>query len=144
MSQTRKLLDTMIAKAGLGSEVLASAVDALQECEDAVTACAMGMLAEPCAPEMALAISRDLDTADLAGVTRRVLTRGRGPDNSLISAQLEAFLQACERSYELCSQYADHHTHCQMCSQATRRCADMCREVLGALRSQRATAAPAN
>jgi hypothetical protein len=135
MSETPKLLNTMIAKAGLGSEVLTSAVDVLQECVDAVTACAMGMLAEPCASEMAPAISRDLDTADLAGVTRRVLTRGSGPDNSLISAQLEACLLACERSYELCSQHAAHHAHCQMCSQATRRCADMCREVLGELRS---------
>lgn len=135
MSQTRKLFDTMIAKAGAGSEILANAVDALQECEEVVTACAMGMLAEPCALEMAAAISRDLDCADLAGVTRRVLTRGSGPDNSLISAQIEACLLACERSYELCSQYADHHAHCQMFSQATRRCADMCRQVLGALRS---------
>ncbi|WP_433413705.1 four-helix bundle copper-binding protein [Microtetraspora malaysiensis] len=133
MPHTRELFDTMTARAGLSSDVLANAVDTLQECEEVVTACAMGMLGEQDALDMAPAISRDLDCADVVGTTRRVLTRGSGPDISLISAQLEACLLACERSYALCSQHAAHHAHCQMCAEVTRRCADMCRQILGAL-----------
>ncbi|MFJ2033130.1 four-helix bundle copper-binding protein [Streptosporangium sp. NPDC087985] len=134
MSNTRELFDTMTAKAGLSSDVLANAVDTLQECEEVVTACAMGMLGEQDALHMASAISRDLDCADVAGTTRRILTRGSGPDNSLISAQVEACLLACERSHALCSQHAARHAHCQMCTDVTRRCADMCRQILGELR----------
>lgn len=133
MSQTRELFDTMTAKTRLSSEVLAGAVDTLQECEEVVAACSMGMLGEQDALQLAPAISRDLDCADILGVTRRVLTRGSGPDHSVISAQFEACLLACERSHELCSQHAAHHAHCRLCSEATRRCADMCRQVLGAL-----------
>ncbi|WP_218834898.1 hypothetical protein [Rhodococcus sp. ACS1] len=44
MTLTRELFDTMTAKSGLSSEVLAGAVDALQECEEIVAACSMGML----------------------------------------------------------------------------------------------------
>ena len=33
MPQTRQLFDTLTAKSGLSSEVLANAVDTLQECE---------------------------------------------------------------------------------------------------------------
>ncbi|MGW0193951.1 four-helix bundle copper-binding protein [Nonomuraea sp. NPDC003201] len=135
MPHTRELFDTLTAKAGLSTEVLAGAVDTMQECEEVVAACAMGMLSEQDAMRMAPAISRDLDCADIVGVTRRVLTRGSGPDTHLISAQLEACLMACERSHELCSRHAAQHAHCLMCSQATRRCADICREVLEALRA---------
>ncbi|MGI5487942.1 four-helix bundle copper-binding protein [Microtetraspora malaysiensis] len=134
MAQTRELFDTVTGKAGLNSEVLARIVDTLQECEEVVAACAMGMLGEQDAMQMASAISRDLDCADIVETTRRVLTRGSGPDNRLISAQFQSCLLACERSHELCSQHAAHHAHCRVCSDATRRCADMCREVLDAIR----------
>lgn len=133
MTSTRELFDTMIAKSGLSSDVLAAAVDALQEGEEIVAACSMGMLGAQDALQLAPAISRDLDCADILGVTRRILTRGSGPDHTLITAQLEACLLACERSYELCSRHADHHAHCRMCADATRRCADMCRQVLTAI-----------
>ncbi|GAA0425725.1 hypothetical protein Acor_54290 [Acrocarpospora corrugata] len=133
MPRTRELFDTMTVKGGLSSDILANAVDTLQECEEAVTACAMGMLGEQDALTMASAISRDLDCADIAGTTRRVLTRGSGPDSSLISAQVEACLLACERSHALCNQHAAQHAHCQMCAEVTRRSADMCRGILAAL-----------
>ncbi|WP_030266240.1 hypothetical protein [Streptomyces violens] len=130
MLQTRELFDTMTAKGGFDSAVLADAVDVLQECEEVVAACATGMLAEPDAAQLAPAISRDLDCADVAGTTRRVLTRSSGPDDTLVHTQLEACLVACERSHELCSRHADHHAHCRMCAATTRRCAEMCRRLL--------------
>jgi len=69
----------------------------------------------------------------VAAATRRVLTRDTGPDTALLSAQLEACLVACERSHELCSQHAEHHEHCRLCSEATARCAEVCRQVLSML-----------
>jgi hypothetical protein len=123
----------MTAKSGLTSEMLANVVDTLQACEEAVGACAMGMLGEQDALQLAPAISRDLDCADVVGATRRVLTRGSGPDNKLLRAQFDACLLAVERSHELCSRHAEHHTHCRLCSEATNRASEMCRQILGAL-----------
>ncbi|MGH3904333.1 MAG: hypothetical protein ACRDTE_09105 [Pseudonocardiaceae bacterium] len=51
---------------------------------------------------MTTGVLRDLDCADVAQATSRVLTRAAGMDLSLLSAQLEACLLACERSHEFC------------------------------------------
>lgn len=133
MPQTRELFDAMTAKTKLDVDLLSRAVDTLQNCEEAVAACAMGMLGEQDALQLAPAISRDLDCADVVGVTRHVLTRGSGPDARLLKAQFEACMVACERSHELCSRHAAHHTHCRICSEATSACLDVCREVMAAL-----------
>jgi hypothetical protein len=133
MLSARQLFDSMTVKPSLSSDDLAIAVEALQECAEAVTACSVAMLAEADAVELLPAVRRDLDCADVVDVTRRVLTRGTGPDSSLLSAQLEACLVACERSHESCGQHADRHEHCRICADATQRCADMCRNVMRSL-----------
>ncbi len=133
MLQIRELFDSMTVKARLSSEDLAAAAEALQDCAEAVTACSAAMLTEPDREQLSAAVARDMDCADVVETTRRVLTRGVGPDSALISAQLEACVVACERSYELCSQHAHHHEHCRICADATRRCADMCRQAMSAL-----------
>lgn len=133
MLHTRELFETMTARSGLNNEDLVAAVEVLHECLEAVTACSAAMLAEPGAGDLAAAIGRDLDCADIAEATRRVITRGNGPDSALISAQLEACMLACVRSHELCSQHAAHHVHCRICAEATQRCADACRQLITTL-----------
>lgn len=133
MLSTRELFDSMTVHARLSTETLAAGVDVLQECAEAVTACSAGMLTESDAADLAGAIGRDLDCADVVEATRRVLTRGNGPDSALVSAQLEACLLACERSHESCSRHAEHHVHCRICADATQRCAETCRQLLTAL-----------
>ncbi|MFF4350213.1 hypothetical protein [Streptomyces sp. NPDC001530] len=135
MLQTRELIDSVATSSPLGHEVLAKAVDVLAECEEAVTACATGMLAEKDTDDLRTAISQDLDCADVTAVTRRFLTRGSSHDPALITAQLEACLIACQRSHDLCAQHAQHHEHCRICAEATGRAADACREILAAVRS---------
>jgi hypothetical protein len=136
MLQTRDLFDSLSTKANLNSEVLASIADALSECEEAVVACAAGMLAEEDAMQLRSAVNADLDCADVVEATRRVLTRGNGPDNTLLTAQLEACLIACGHSNEMCAQHAGHHEHCRICSVATLRAADACRNGLRALQGR--------
>jgi ethanolamine utilization microcompartment shell protein EutL len=136
MLQTRELFDSLASRADhLDPQVLATTSDALSACEQAVTACATGMLAEKDSDELRVAINRDLDCADVVAATRRVLTRGTDADHALLTLQLEACALACERSYELCSQFARHHEHCRISSQATERATVACREVLQSLRS---------
>ncbi|QEU89807.1 hypothetical protein [Streptomyces kanamyceticus] len=135
MLQTRELFDSLASRADhLDNQILAATADALSQCEQAVTACATGMLAEKEADELRVAINRDLDCADVASATRRVLTRGTDADHRLLTTQLEACTLACERSHELCSQHARHHEHCRLCSQATERAITACHKVLQALR----------
>ncbi|WP_435225608.1 hypothetical protein [Streptomyces sp. Tue6028] len=135
MLQTRELIDSVTTSSPLNHEILAKALDVLAECEEAVTACATGMLAEKDADDLRTAINQDLDCADVTTATRRVLTRGSSHDPALLSAQVEACLIACQRSHDQCAQHAQHHDHCRICAEATSRAADACREVLAAVRS---------
>lgn len=135
MRNTQELLRTVPAGTSVDSGLLAAVVDALQECEDAVTACAAAMLGESDTGLLA-AVGRDTDCADVAATTRRVLIRSGGPDGSLMSAQLEACLLACERSLQLCGPHAGHHDHCRLCSTATRECAELCRRLIAALHQE--------
>jgi hypothetical protein len=81
---------------------------------------------------MQIATGRDSDCADVVRVTDRVLLCANVPDTSLLSAQLEACVVACGRSHELCRSFADRHVHCRICAEATRGCAQACREALTA------------
>jgi hypothetical protein len=89
------------------------------------------MIADDDVKALQKAIIRDINCVDVVSTTRRVLTRGS--DVTLLSAQLEACVMACEHSMELCARHAAHHEHCRLCSQATRMCADACRQVLRGL-----------
>ncbi|MEV8514190.1 four-helix bundle copper-binding protein [Dactylosporangium sp. NPDC051484] len=130
MSQTRELLDTFAVsfRPEVSSERLAAVIDALAACEEAVTTCAAAMVAEEDVRVLQDAIVRDLNCADVVAAGRRLVSRGA--DAVLLSSMLEACVMACEHSAELCGKHAHHHDHCRMCSQATLRCAEACREVL--------------
>jgi hypothetical protein len=130
MPQTRELLDALALslRPEVSSDSLAAAVDAMLECEEAVTLCATGMVAEDDVSRMRDAIHHDMNCADILGVTRRLLTRGS--TSVLLATQLEACVMACERSIELCGVHASHHEHCRMCVEANGRCAAACRRVL--------------
>lgn len=133
MLRTRELLDSMTTRPTLSSDHRAAAIEAMQDCIEAVTACAAAMLTEDDVATLAPAVNRDMDCADVVTAALNVLTRAGGPDSSLLSSQLEACLLACERSHELCGRHAAHHTHCRMCADATKQCADACRQALNAL-----------
>lgn len=134
MSSTRDLIDSLETHVPLDNGILASVVDALSDCEEAVTACAAGMLGEDDLDRLRRSVLHDLDCADVVTATRRLLTRAAGDDYGLIAAQLEVCLMACRRSEETCSRTASAHVHCRLCTAATRRAADACRRALDALR----------
>jgi hypothetical protein len=133
MPQTREILDTFAVnfRPQVSSESLAAAIDAMLECEEAVTACAAAMVTEDDVRAMQDAIICDLNCVDVVAATRRVLSRGT--DSALLGSQLEACVMACEHSGEQCAKHAGHHEHCRMCLAATRRCAEACRQVLQGL-----------
>ena len=134
MLPTRELINSLAMHAALDTATLVSVVDALSDCEEAVTACAAGMLGEQDIDRMRSSVLHDLDCGDVVVTTRRLLTRATGDDSALIAAQLEVCLMACRRSHEACSRTAAAHEHCRLCAAATDRTADACRRALEALR----------
>lgn len=134
MLPTRELIGSLSVHAALDTETLASVVDALSDCEEAVTACAAGMLSEPDIDRMRSFVLHDLDCGDVVVATRRLLTRATDRDSALITAQLEVCLMACQRSHDTCSQTAAVHEHCRLCAEAADRAAQACRRALHVLR----------
>lgn len=107
--QTRELFNSLASRSDhLDNDTLTQTVDALLACEQATAACASGMLAEKEVDELRMSIDRDLDCADIAVATRRVLTRGSNPETTLLAAQLQACVLACQRSHESCDQHVQH------------------------------------
>lgn len=134
MLSTRELIDSLCVHAALDTETLASVVDVLSDCEEAVTACAAGMLGEPDIDRMRSSVLHDLDCGDVVVATRRLLTRASDRDSALIAVQLEVCLMACQRSHEACGRAAAAHEHCRLCADATERAVEVCRRALHALR----------
>jgi hypothetical protein len=131
MLETRELFDSITIDSDIDAERWSDAITALGNCQEAVTACAGAMLVE--ASDMTSGVLRDLDCADVVQAAARVLTRAAAADLSLLSAQLEACLVACERSNQYCSAHAEHLPHCRICAENTKACADACRELLAGL-----------
>lgn len=128
MSDSRKLFDSITLDTDIDRDRWSTTITALGNCQETVTACAGAMLMLE--NGLSGAVIRDLDCADVIQATTRVLSRATDLDHTLLSAQLEACVMACERSYELCKGHAEHHKHCRLCSEATKACADACRELL--------------
>jgi hypothetical protein len=134
MQPTREPIDSFAVHAALDSETLAHILDVLSSCEEAVTACAAGMLAAQDLDRMRSFVLRDMDCGDVVATTRRLLTRAATDDNTLITAQLETCLIACQRSEEHCKLTAAEHEHCRLCTATTHQAAEACRQALKVLR----------
>ena len=130
----RELIESLAVHAAFDSGTLAHVVDALSVCEEAVIACSAGMVAEQDIDRMRASVLRDLDCSEVVATTRRLLTRATADDSTLIAAQLEACLIACRRSEEQCKLTAAEHEHCRLCTAATHRAAEACRQALEVLR----------
>ena len=130
MSTTQDIIGSVAAPA-VDLIALSEAIDAIQACERAATACAMGMVAED--HPMTAEIHAALDNADLAGVALRVLSRTAAADRGVLRAAVEACAVASERSASLCGAHAGHHEHCRLHSEAAARAATACRDLLADL-----------
>ena len=101
---------------------LVACIDAAQAAVTACTACADACLAESDVTAMRTCIRRDLDCADIAGTTARVLARQVALDPGLVRVVLEACAVAAKRCAVECEQHAEMHEHCRICAQA---CVDL-------------------
>jgi hypothetical protein len=124
MGTTLEMIDSSGAASLPAHAELASAIDAVRECEQAANACAMAMVDRG---GMALEVRRALDCADVCGATERILSRGPATDAGLDAALVQACIVACQASAEACGKHADHHEHCRLHSQSATRCVEALR-----------------
>jgi hypothetical protein len=103
-------------------------VEACFEAEVACVACADACLVEPDVNELRRCIRSNLDAADIAGATARMLARHL-IDARLLRAQVEACARACAACAAACHEHL-HHEHCRACERACHAAAESCGAVL--------------
>jgi hypothetical protein len=130
MSDTLQVIDSAGAGPVPAHAELARVIDALRECEQVSTSCAMAMVE---VGGMVTEVRRALDCADMCGVSERILSRGPAADSDIVAAVVQACLRACEASARACGAHADHHEHCRLHSETARRCAEALRGLEGSL-----------
>ena len=134
MSYARQMLDTSPGPSSVDAAVLAAAIDALNDCDQACVADAGDDLGEHDVTEMVKCIRLCLDCADICAATARVTSRLTEYDANVIRPLLLACVAICKSCGDECEQHAGMHEHCRVCAEACRRCEQVCQELLGALK----------
>jgi hypothetical protein len=133
MSYAMQLLDAYPRTFNLDATLLASTIDALNDCAQACTADADDDLSEPDVAQMVKCIRLCLDCADICATTSAVASRQTDYDANVTRPLLEACIAACKSCGDECETHAMMHPHCRVCAQACRRCEQACRDLLAGI-----------
>jgi hypothetical protein len=128
MQRHEEIVSTLPDPLLLDANTQHEGVEACFEAEVACVACADACLSEATVAELRRCIRSNLDTADIAGATARMLAR-RLDDARLLRAQVEA----CARAFAACAAECHHHAHldhCRTCERACHLAAERCGAVL--------------
>ena len=129
MSYARQMLDTYPRTFNVDADLLAAAIDALDDCAQACNADNTADLSEQNVVEMVTCIRLCLDCVDVCTATSRVIGRQTEYDASLTRPLLESCVAVCRSCGDECERHA-HMPHCRVCAEACRRCEQACRELL--------------
>ncbi|MEV1142244.1 four-helix bundle copper-binding protein [Micromonospora sp. NPDC049799] len=132
-STTMPMLETYPKSINLDRAKLAAAIDALNDCAQACTACADACLSEDMVAELTKCVRTNLDCADICATTARVLSRHTGYDANISRTLLQACATACKSCGDECTSHADKHEHCRVCAEACRACERACRDLLATI-----------
>jgi hypothetical protein len=133
VTYARQMLDTYPRNADIDADVLAAAIDALDDCAQACNADTAADLTEPDLAEMVTCIRLCLDCVDVCTATAAVLSRLNGYDPTVIRPLVESCIAVCKTCGDECERHS-HMLHCRVCAQACRRCEQACRDLLHILR----------
>jgi hypothetical protein len=134
MSYARPLLDTYPRDFKVDAGVLATTIDALNDCTQACTADVAADLSEQNVAEMVKCVRLCLDCTDVCAATAGVVSRQTEYDADVIKPLLEACAAICKSCGDECERHAQMHEHCRVCAEACRRCEQACRELLAAMK----------
>ena len=133
MSYARQMLDTFSRTVNVDADVLAAAIDAMNDCAQACTADADANLSEPNLADMVRCIRLCLDCTDICAAAAAVTSRLVEYDPGVLRPLLESCVAICRSCGDECERHAPMHAHCRVCAQACRRCEQACRALLAAL-----------
>jgi hypothetical protein len=133
MSYTWLMLDTFSRRAKVDTDVLATAIDAMNDCAQACVADNIADLGEPHVADMIRCIRLCLDCADICIAAGRVTSRLVLYDPGVLRPLLESCAASCRRCGDECERHAPRHAHCRVCAEACRRCEKACQALLTAL-----------
>jgi hypothetical protein len=133
MSYARQMLDTYPRAFNVDADLLAAAINALDDCAQACNADNAADLSEQNVVEMITCIRLCMDCVDVCTATLRVIGRQTQYDASLTRPLLESCVAICRSCGDECERHA-HMPHCQVCAEACRRCDHACQELLDALK----------
>jgi hypothetical protein len=131
MSYARQMLDTYPRTFNVGADLLAAAIDALDDCAQACDADNAADLSEQNVVEMVRCIRLCTDCVDVCTATLRVIGRQTQYDASLTRPLLESYVAICRSCGDECERHA-HMPHCQVCTEACRRYEHACQQLLDA------------
>ena len=129
MSYAKQMLDTYPGTFKVDAAVLASTIDALNDCAQACTADVDADLSEQNLSEMVKCIRLCLDCADVCAATVGVTSRQTEYDAGVTRPLLEACAATCKSCGDECERHAQMHEHCRVCAEACRRCEQACDEL---------------
>jgi Domain of Unknown Function (DUF326) len=134
MSYARQLLDTYPRMIALDADVLAAAIEALNDCAQACIADVDADLSEPNLTEMVRCIRLCLHCADVCTATAGVASRLGEYEADVTRPLLQACVASCRTCGDECERHAPMHEHCRVCAEACRRCEQACQQLLAALK----------
>ena len=134
MSYASQMLRADPRTLSVDADVLAAAIDALDDCAQACAADTAADLSEPNITEMIKCIRLCLDCADICTTTAAVVSRQATYDANVTRRLLEACVAICKGCGDECERHAHMHAHCRVCAEACRRCEQACRELLNAMK----------
>jgi hypothetical protein len=134
MSYARQVLDTFSRTVNVDPDVLAAAIDAMNDCAQACTADNAADLSEHNLAEMVRCIRLGLDCTDVCNAAQAVTSRMVEYDPVVLRPLLESCVAICRSCGDECERHVAMHAHCRVCAGACRYCEQACRAQLDALR----------
>jgi hypothetical protein len=133
MSYARRMLDSYPRSAHVDASLLATTIDALNDCAQSCTADVAADLSVQNVSDMIRCIRLCLDCADVCTATIEVTSRLAERDFDVIKPLLEACLASCTACADECERHAQMHEHCRVCAEACRRGERASRDLLAAI-----------
>jgi|SRR5581483_8347792 hypothetical protein len=129
MSYIEQMFETHPRKFAQNEGLWVESITATWSCAESCVACADACLGEDQVEMLRRCIRLCLDCAEVCEVTARLLTRQTETDNSLIEAQLQACIVACQVCGVECERHSSDMAHCEICSIACHRCEKACQDL---------------
>ena len=112
---------------------LAECIQTCFECAQTCGACADACLSDETVAELTKCIRTTLDCVDICVATGKILARDAGDNAEIGHAVLRACRAACKACADECARHASAGRHCEMCTEACRRCEQACTDLLASL-----------